>query len=119
MYIYFHNLAYDYVFLRLFLFDAFGTPKKQLNTKPHYPIMIGFENGIILKDSLILAGCKLEKWANDLNVNHKKAVGNWQYDAPQDKIMVLQNGKITEMGNHDALMQQGGFYSTLYNSQFN
>ena len=34
--IYFHNLAYDYVFLRLFLFEAFGTPKKQLNTK-HMP----------------------------------------------------------------------------------
>ena len=85
MYVYFHNLAYDYVFLRLFLFEAFGTPKKQLNTKPHYPIMIGFENGIILKDSLILAGCKLEKWANDLNVNHKKAVGNWNYDAVRDQ----------------------------------
>lgn len=80
IYIYFHNLSYDYVFLRLFLFDAFGTPVKQLNTKPHYPIMIGFENHIIIKDSLILAGCKLEKWASDLNVNHKKAVGSWQYN---------------------------------------
>lgn len=80
IYIYFHNLSYDYVFLRLFLFDTFGTPVKQLNTKPHYPIMIGFENHIIIKDSLILAGCKLEKWADDLNVPHKKAVGSWQYD---------------------------------------
>jgi len=35
-----------------------------------------------------------------------------------DKILVLQNGIITEMGNHDELMAQGGFYSTLYNSQF-
>ncbi len=36
-----------------------------------------------------------------------------------DKILVLQNGVITEDGNHDELMQKGGFYSTLYNSQFN
>ncbi len=36
-----------------------------------------------------------------------------------DKILVIQDGKITEMGNHDELMQKGGFYSTLYNSQFN
>ena len=85
IYIYWHNMAYDYVFMRLFLFDAFGTPKKELNTKPHYPIMIGFENGIVMKDSLILAGCKLEKWANDLNVNHKKAVGSWQYDKIRDQ----------------------------------
>ena len=42
--------------------------------------MLKFDNGIILKDSLILAQCKLEKWANDLNVHHKKAVGSWDYD---------------------------------------
>ena len=36
-----------------------------------------------------------------------------------DKILVLQNGVITESGNHDELISQGGFYSTLYNSQFN
>ena len=35
-----------------------------------------------------------------------------------DLILVLQNGRITEMGNHEELMQKGGFYSTLYNSQF-
>ncbi len=35
-----------------------------------------------------------------------------------DIILVLQNGRVTESGNHDELMQKGGFYSTLYNSQF-
>ena len=35
-----------------------------------------------------------------------------------DKIIVLQNGVITECGNHEELMKKGGFYSTLYNSQF-
>ena len=35
-----------------------------------------------------------------------------------DKILVLENGRITEQGNHDELMKAGGFYSTLYNSQF-
>lgn len=85
IYVYWHNMSYDYTFIRLFLFQAFGTPKKQLNTKPHYPIMVGFENGLIIKDSLILAGCKLEKWANDLNVHHKKAVGSWNYDKIRDQ----------------------------------
>ena len=35
-----------------------------------------------------------------------------------DTILVVQNGTITEQGNHEELMKLGGFYSTLYNSQF-
>ena len=35
-----------------------------------------------------------------------------------DLILVIQNGKISEQGNHNELMRLGGFYSTLYNSQF-
>lgn len=78
--VYFHNLAYDYVFLRKFLFMVFGTPIHELNTKPHYPVALEFENGLILKDSLILAQRSLDKWSKDLNVEHQKAVGKWDYD---------------------------------------
>nr|WP_159649205.1 ABC transporter ATP-binding protein [Erysipelothrix aquatica] len=35
-----------------------------------------------------------------------------------DKILVMRDGNIIEVGNHDALMQQKGFYADLYNSQF-
>ncbi len=35
-----------------------------------------------------------------------------------DVILVVQNGEITEQGNHEQLLNLGGFYSTLYNSQF-
>ena len=35
-----------------------------------------------------------------------------------DMIIVLQNGLISEVGNHDELIAKGGFYATLYNSQF-
>ena len=35
-----------------------------------------------------------------------------------DQILVLQKGNITEQGTHDELMALGGFYATLYNSQF-
>lgn len=79
-FIYFHNLAYDYVFLRKFLFKRYGYPVKQLATKSHYPINIEFENGLILKDSMILAQRGLERWADDLNVEHRKAVGKWDYN---------------------------------------
>ena len=77
---YCHNYSYDYVFERKFMFVKWGTPDKQLNTKSHYPLFMEFNNGIIIKDSLILAQRKLEKWAEDLNVEHKKAVGKWNYE---------------------------------------
>lgn len=35
-----------------------------------------------------------------------------------DRIIVLKDGTIIEMGNHDFLMQQGGHYAELYNTYF-
>lgn len=35
-----------------------------------------------------------------------------------DTILVVKDGEIIEQGNHDELIKFGGFYSTLYNSQF-
>ena len=35
-----------------------------------------------------------------------------------DKILVLKDGDIIEQGNHDELLEQNGFYSELYQSQF-
>ncbi len=35
-----------------------------------------------------------------------------------DMILVMRAGDVVEMGTHSELMAQGGFYSTLYNSQF-
>lgn len=33
-------------------------------------------------------------------------------------ILVMKDGKIIEQGTHEALLEKGGFYSKLYNSQF-
>ena len=35
-----------------------------------------------------------------------------------DRILVMKDGKIIEQGTHESLMDQGGFYKELYNSQF-
>ncbi|MCH5344353.1 MAG: ABC transporter ATP-binding protein [Acetatifactor sp.] len=35
-----------------------------------------------------------------------------------DMILVMKDGDIIEQGNHDALMEQQGFYAELYNAQF-
>ena len=85
IYLYFHNLSYDHMFLRQFLYKEFGAPTKSLVTKPHYPVTLRFNNGFVIKDSLILSGCKLEKWAEDLDVENKKAVGSWDYNKVRDQ----------------------------------
>lgn len=35
-----------------------------------------------------------------------------------DIILVMRDGNIIEQGSHEALLAKGGFYATLYNSQF-
>lgn len=35
-----------------------------------------------------------------------------------DVILVMKDGKIVEQGRHDDLLDKGGFYAKLYNSQF-
>ena len=35
-----------------------------------------------------------------------------------DLILVMKDGKLIETGSHDELMEQNGFYASLYNSQF-
>lgn len=35
-----------------------------------------------------------------------------------DIILVMKDGRVIEQGTHDSLLSQGGFYATLYQSQF-
>lgn len=35
-----------------------------------------------------------------------------------DVILVMKDGKVIEQGNHESLLEQGGFYRYLYESQF-
>ena len=98
-YVYFHNLSYDIVFLEKFLFKKFGYPINQLNTKPHYPILLKWKNGLVIKDSLILAQRKLEKWAIDLDVEHKKAVGKWDYDKIRNQCDELTSDELKYIEN--------------------
>ena len=35
-----------------------------------------------------------------------------------DLILVMEEGRIVEQGNHDQLIDRGGAYADLYNAQF-
>ena len=94
VYVYFHNMSYDWVFLRKFLIERLQNPIDQLNTKPLYPLFIKFSNGLIFKDSLALAQKRLEKWAEDMNVEHKKAVGKWDYEKIRTQHDILNDDEL-------------------------
>lgn len=98
-----HNLSYDYVFLRQFFYAKWGTPTNQLNTKPYYPLFVNFENGLQLRDSLILAQRSLDKWGKDLQVEHAKAVGFWNYDKIRNQSDDLTDENELTYIEHDTL----------------
>ena len=35
-----------------------------------------------------------------------------------NKVIVMRDGDIVEIGNHEGLLKENGFYATLYRSQF-
>ena len=100
--VYYHNLSYDWQFLRKFYIQEYGDPVEQLNTKPHYPINIKFGNGLELRDSLIMAQRSLDKWGIDMDVDHKKAVGKWDYDKIRNQCESFTPDEL-EYIEHDTL----------------
>lgn len=101
VFIFFHNLGYDHVFLRKFMLAKFGKPKKQLNTKPYCPLYIAYDR-FTVKDSLMLAQRSLDKWANDMEVEHKKALGSWDYEKIRNQDTPLSEDEMTYI-EHDVL----------------
>lgn len=115
LFIYIFNLPYDYFFLRKFLFKSFGYPKKQLCIKAHKPILFEFHNDIILKDAYVLSGRKLEKWAEDLNVEHKKSCGKWDYSRIRQQSDTSFTPDELEYIEHDTLAGVECLEATMLN----
>ena len=98
-FIFAHNLSYDWTYCRRFIMDKFGEPSYQLNVKNHYPVLIEFGNGMVLRDSLILAAVSLQRWADNMDVEHKKAVGSWDYDLIRDQNHIFTNEELHYIEN--------------------
>lgn len=120
-YIYFHNLNYDWCFLRLFFFQKFGIPDNQLNTKPHYPLFIKWKSvGLVLRDSYMLSQRSLERWAKDMDVEHQKAIGSWDYDKyrtqdedfSDEELHYIENDTLAGVECIDKMLQALG--KTIY-----
>ncbi len=63
---------------------------------------------------------QIQEAMNDLMKNRTSFVIAHRLSTIQnaDKILVVNGGEITESGTHEEILNSGGFYSTLYNSQF-
>ena len=73
-----------------------------------------FECGIEIRDSLILSQTKLEKWANDLQVEHRKAVGKWNYNKFRSQKTKYKPDEL-EYIEHDTLAGVECIDATMHN----
>jgi ATP-binding cassette subfamily B multidrug efflux pump len=62
----------------------------------------------------------IQKAMNDLTVGRTSFIIAHRLSTIKDAdtILVMRNGNIVESGSHEELLKQGGFYFSLYNSQF-
>lgn len=81
IYIYIHNLPYDFSYLCLYLHDAFGDPDNLLASDNHKPFLIHYECGLEFRCSYKLSNDSLERWGHKLGIKHPKMVGAIDYQA--------------------------------------
>jgi ATP-binding cassette subfamily B protein len=62
----------------------------------------------------------IQKAMNDLTVGRTSFIIAHRLSTIKDAdtILVMRNGNIVESGSHEELLALGGFYHSLYNSQF-
>jgi ATP-binding cassette subfamily B protein len=62
----------------------------------------------------------IQKAMNDLTVGRTSFIIAHRLSTIKDAdtILVMKDGNIIESGSHEELLRQGGFYHSLYNSQF-
>lgn len=61
------------------------------------------------------------KWKKEITcgIEKNKNLGEkrWRYDKNANLILVIEDKKIVEMGNHEELMEKQGHYFKLYKSK--
>jgi ATP-binding cassette subfamily B multidrug efflux pump len=62
----------------------------------------------------------IQKAMNDLTVGRTSFIIAHRLSTIKDAdtILVMRDGNIVESGSHEELLKKGGFYHSLYNSQF-
>lgn len=79
LYIYVHNLSYDYNYIRDYITEEFGERGEILATNYHSLIQWKIK-GLCFRCSYRLAGKSLAIWGKDLNIRSPKLVGEIDYN---------------------------------------
>lgn len=80
IYVFVHNLPYDFSYLCLFLHQAYGDPVNILASDLHKPFVITYSCGLEFRCTYKLSNDSLDRWSRKLGVKHPKMVGAIDYD---------------------------------------
>ena len=80
LYIFVHNLPYDFSYLAIYFYEAFGDPVNALASEAHKPFLISYECGLELRCTYKLSNDSLERWGKKLGIKHPKMAGAIDYN---------------------------------------
>lgn len=92
--IFVHNLAYDFSYLSSFFDDSFKQEQFLLADSPHKVFMVSYESGMILRCSYKLTNMSLAMALNKYNVELKKLVGSYNYDAINNQDYIINEQEL-------------------------
>lgn len=110
--LYYHNLPYDVSYMWDLIFKYWDDNPNVLALNPQQPFSISCKNGINLRCTYKLTHKSLEKWCNDLHVEHKKKVGLKDYNAVYNQTEPLPANEL-EYFEFDILSMRECFYKEL------
>lgn len=87
----FHNASYDLSYLLGFFQKYLPDKDDVMMLNDRHKIKAYRQGGIDILDTYALSNCSLETWGKNLNVEHKKKVGMYDYTK-----IIFQDDKLTE-----------------------
>ena len=92
--IYIHNASYDLSYLLPYIQKYYpGKEERHCIMHGEHKIIQYYQGGLEFRCSYLLSGVSLERWSKEMNVEHQKQVGLYDYDAIiyQDSELDIQS----------------------------
>lgn len=111
--IYIHNASYDLSYLLPYIQKYYpGKEERHCIMHGEHKIIQYYQGGLEFRCSYLLSGVSLEKWSEEMNVEHKKQVGLYDYDAIIYQDTHLDADSLT-YDEYDVLAMQECFEKQL------
>lgn len=111
--IYIHNASYDLSYLLPYIQKYYpGKDERHCIMHGEHKIIQYYQGGLEFRCSYLLSGVSLEKWSKEMNVEHQKQVGLYDYDAIIYQDTQLDADSLT-YDEYDVLAMQECFDKQL------